>query len=214
MRFLLPLLLASPLVHLVAEEWWGWSTLEWWRSERVTASMFLGNRFDFEDGATVQIVSPRLRYEISTWLDAGLGASLLSLESPGTGHRHLQGRPELELNPHWQLTPRLRFDWRNRLEFRWNEGEAATFHRSRQRWQLAYALPRWAGPLTRVFVSNEWLMDLHGNGWNENRLVPAGLSLRIHPRAELDLFYLLLSSRPLAGCQAESVLGTHFRYRL
>lgn len=212
-RLILGLLLVFALNGLSADEWWAWATADLWRSAPFTGSVFLGNRFDFEDGAIVQIVSPRLKYELTSWLDAGLGLSLLNIDLPVAHDEHLQGRPELELNPKFHLTEHLRLDWRNRLEWRWNEGEAPTSHRSRHRLQLAYTLPHPVGPLTRVFANNEWLLDLHGHGWNENRLVPAGLTFRISPQADLDVFYLLLCTRPRDEWQAESVIGTHLRYR-
>lgn len=197
-----------------ADEWWTWATTDFWRSKPFTGSLFLGNRWDFDEGAVVQIVSPRLKCELSPWLDAGLGLSLLNIDFPVVGDQHLQGRPELELNPHYGFGPNLRLDWRNRMEWRWNEGAEPTVHRTRHRLQLGWTLPEPVGPLTRVFVSNEWLLDLHGHGWSENRLVPAGLTLKLFPKADLDVFYLLLSARPAADWRSESVLGTHLRYRL
>jgi hypothetical protein len=197
-----------------ADEWWTWATIDFWRAKPFTGSVFLGNRWDFDEGAVVQIASPRLKCELSPWLDAGLGLSLLNLGFPVAADQHLQGRPELELNPHWALGANLRLDWRNRMEWRWNEGSGPTVHRSRHRLQLGWTLPEPVGPVTRVFISNEWLLDLHGHGWTENRQVPAGLTLKLSPRADLDCFYLLVSARPAAVWRSESVLGTHLRYRL
>ncbi len=210
--FVLTLLLLSLTTH--ADEWWAWSTVEFWRAKPFTGSLFVGNRFDFEDGAVVQIVSPRLKYELAPWLDTGVAMSLLNLDAPAVNDEHLQGRPELELNPHFMLASHLRFDWRNRMEWRWNEGTRPTPNRSRHRLQLAWILPQPLGPLTRVFASNEWLVDPHGCGWSENRLVPAGLTFKLGAKADLDVFYLLLSTRPHDDWQAESVIGTHLRVRL
>ena len=142
-----------------------------------------------------------------------VGASPLNIDLPGTNDQHLQGRPELELTPRFQLSPHLRLDWRNRAEWRWNEGTEPTAYRSRHRLQLAWTLPDEVPPLNRVFMSNEWLLDLHGHGLSENRLVPLGLTFSLSAVADLDLFYLQLSSHTLAGWRSESVVGTHFRYR-
>jgi len=196
-----------------ADEWWGWSALEFWRNDTSKALLFLGNRLDADDGAYVQLVSPRFKHALQPWLEGGIGLSLLSIENTRTHDRFTQFRPELELIPRFDLTPRLTLEWRNRMEWRKNEEEVFTTHRLRERAQLAYALPRPLGPLTRVFASNEWLIDLQRSQWNENRLIPLGLSFKIGPRADLDAFYMIFSSRVNAAWQHESVLGTYLRLR-
>jgi hypothetical protein len=197
-----------------ANEWWGWTSLEFWRQERARAWLFMGNRLDLSDGPYVQIVSPRFKYELLPWLDVATGQSALSIENTKTDERHFQWRPELELNPHWNPIPSVAIEFRNRMEWRWNEGEAFTTHRSRQRLQVAWTLPHPLGPLTRVFASNEWLTDLHRHQWTENRLVPAGLTFKLGSKANLDVFYMLVSSRAQPDWRQESVLGTYLRVRL
>lgn len=49
----------------MADEWWAWTTVDWWRNDSTAASPFLGNRFDFDEGAVVQIASPRLKYAVT-----------------------------------------------------------------------------------------------------------------------------------------------------
>jgi hypothetical protein len=214
-RFLaLLLLLTLPATRVAADEWWAWTSVEFWKQDRAKAWLFLGNRLDFQDGPYVQIVSPRFKYELLPWLDVATGQSILNIENVLTDRSHFQWRPELELNPHFNLTPHLSVELRNRMEWRWNENEAFTTHRSRQRLQIAYVFPKPLGPLTRVFVSNEWLTDLHRHQWTENRLIPAGLTFRLGAQADLDVFYMLISSRPRADWQQESVLGTFLRLRL
>ncbi|HRH95808.1 MAG TPA: hypothetical protein PLB55_07735, partial [Prosthecobacter sp.] len=138
-----PLLLAFllPTLSLQADEWWAWSTVDLYRSPPWTAGLFLGNRADTEDGSYVQIVSPRAKYAILPWLDLGLGLSALSIENPNTHFRYGQLRPELEINPKFDLTKDLRLEWRNRMEWRKNEDAALTTHRTRHRLQLGWTLP-------------------------------------------------------------------------
>lgn len=212
LRFLTLLLLLSTS-GLKADEWWAWSHLEFWKVEPWSAGVFLGNRLDVDDGAYVQIVSPRLKYQVLPWLDSGLGLSVLSIENATTHLRHTQFRPELELNPKFDLSPTVRLEIRNRMEWRENEGETLTRHRSRHRLQLAAKLPNQVGPITRVFISNEWLVDLHRQRWTENRIVPLGVTLTITPHSDLDLFYMLLSQDTPKGWHSESVLGTYLRLR-
>lgn len=213
MRLLVALFLLSLAASARADEWWTWNSLEFWRDDTRRAWLFLGNRLDTDDGAYVQIVSPRFRQALRPWLDGGIGLSLLSIENVRTQHRFTQFRPELELNPHFDLTPRLALDLRNRMEWRWNEAQSFTRHRLRNRLQLAWTLPRPLGPLTRIFANNEWIFDLHRRQWSENRHIPLGLTLQISPQADLDLFYMILSTHAKSSWDHESVIGTWLRVR-
>jgi len=196
-----------------ADEWWAWTMLEVWHHQPWTAGVFLVNRLDFDDGDIVQMISPRVKYEALPWLDLGLNLSLLSIENTATGDRYLQARPEIEATPKFDLTEHLKLECRNRMEWRDNEGEEFTEHRSRHRLQLGWTLPDPVGPLTRVFVSNEWLIDLHKHEWSENRFVPAGFTFKVSGHTDLDLFYMLLSHHVQSEWQTEQVIGTYLRVR-
>jgi hypothetical protein len=196
-----------------ADEWWSWTMLEFVRTPETQAGLFFANRLDADDGAYVQLVSPRVRQELRPWLDGGLGLSLLNIENLRTEERFWQLRPELELNPKFDLAPDLRLDWRNRMEWRWNERASLTMHRTRHRLQLGWKLPRPIGPLTRVFANHEWLTDLDRLQWWESRAVPLGLTFKTSARSELDVFYMIFSVRQNAEWSQESVLGTYLRLR-
>lgn len=213
MRRLLLLLLFFPLTTLQADEWWAWSMLSFWRQPPWEGSVFLVNRLDDADGAFVQMVSPRVKYEASSWLDVGVNLSVLSIESAATDSRYLQLRPEVELTPKWDISEHLKLDVRNRMEWRLNEGEDFTVSRSRHRLQLAWTLPHPVGPLTRVFTSNEWLVDLHKGSLSEDRYIPLGVTLKTSASTDLDLFYMVLAHHTAAGWDDESVLGTYLRVR-
>jgi hypothetical protein len=211
LALLLILVIAPPAS---ADEWWAWSMLEFYRQPPWSAGLFLGNRADDQDGFHTQIASPRLKYDALPWLDVGLGLSALSLQHPASGIRYSQCRPELEIDPHFQLARQLRLDWRNRLEWRHNDDPTFPAHdRTRHRLQLGWTLPRPLGPLTRLFASNEWLIDLHQRQWTENRLIPLGLTFKLSPKTDLDCFYLLLQTKPQDTWNQESVLGTYLRVR-
>jgi hypothetical protein len=198
---------------LRADEWWAWTALEYWQTPASKAWVFLGNRADAGDGSPMQIVSPRFKHALQPWLDAGVGLSLLNLENTRTGEHTWQLRPELELNPHFNLSRHLALELRNRLEWRWNEAQTFTTHRSRQRLHLAWTLPRPIGPLTRLFASQEWLTDLHRLQQSENRVVPLGVTFKLGAHSDLDVFYMITSLRAQAHWQHESVIGTYLRVR-
>ncbi len=212
MRFAVLFLALLPALAAQADEWWAWTLLDVYHEAPWSAGVLMVNRLDFEDGPIVQMISPRVKYELAPWLDAGLALSALSIENT-SGVRYSQFRPELELNPKFSLSDDLCLEWRNRMEWRWNEGESFTIHRSRHRLQLTWTLPNAIGPLKRLFVSNECLIDLHRGELSENRLVPAGLSFATSAHTDLDLFYMLLSHHQHDDWKTESVIGTYLRVR-
>lgn len=213
LRLLLTLLGLLAVLPVRADEWWAWSTVDFYRRPPWKACLFMGNFADEVDGSYVQIVSPRLRYAAAEWLELGLGLSTLSIENTTTHDRYGQLRPELEINPQYNLTKLLRVEWRNRMEWRENEGQALTTSRTRHRMQLAWTLPQPLGPLTRIFASNEWLQDLHLRRHMENRFVPLGLTFKLSDSVDLDLFYMIDSKRGKSAWKHESVVVTYLRVR-
>ncbi len=213
MRLLPALLCMLAALPAHADEWWAWSNVDYYRKPPWTGSVFMGNFADEVDGSYAQIVSPRVKYAASSWLDVGLGLSMLRLENLATHDRYDQIRMELEINPHYDLTKQLRVDWRNRMEWRENQGAPSATNRSRHRLQLAYTLPRPLGPLTRLFANDECLMDLHLRRETENRFVPLGLTFKLTDSMDLDLFYMIDSKRTKTAWKHESVLGTYLRVR-
>ncbi len=212
MRLLLLFLGLLSTLPTQADEWWAWSNVDYYRKPPWTGSVFMGNFADEVDGSYAQMVSPRVKYAAAKWLDLGLGLSLLRLENISTHDRYDQLRPELEINPHYELK-QVRLDWRNRMEWRENQGAPSTANRTRHRMQLAWTLPQPLGPLTRLFASDECLMDLHLRRPTENRFIPLGLTFKLTDSMDLDLFYMIDSKRTKTTWKNESVLGTYLRVR-
>lgn len=210
--FVFPLLGIHP-VHATGE-WWGWTMLTFHQDEKSNTALFMGNRYDADDGPYVQIISPRYKRMVMPWLETGYGLSFLSIESLSTGERFTQFRPEFELTPKFRLTDQLQFELRNRMEWRWNEGQEFTWHRSRHRVQLGYRLAEKIGPVTRFFINNEILTDLNKKGelW-ENRAIPMGVTLASSKQTDLDLFYMIFSVNHPSGWVHESVIGSFLRIR-
>lgn len=210
MRLLLFLCLLS--LTAKADEWWAWANVDYYRRPPWTGSVFMGNFADEADGSYAQMVSPRVKYAATKWLDLGLGLSMLRLENTATHDRYDQLRPELEINPHYELQ-QVRLDWRNRMEWRENQGAPSTANRTRHRIQLAWTLPQPLGPLTRLYASDECLIDLHLRRPTENRFIPLGITFKLTDSMDLDLFYMIDSKRTKTTWKSESVLGTYLRVR-
>ena len=213
MRLLLTLLCLLWTLPAHADEWWAWTNIDYYRKPPWTGSLFMGNFADEVDGSYAQIVSPKLKYAALDWLDLGVAMSMLRLENITTHDRYDQRRPELEINPHYDLTKELRVEWRNRMEWRENQGAPSTFNRTRHRMQLAWTLPQPLGPLTRIFANDEILMYMHLRRPTENRFIPLGLTFKLTDSMDLDVFYMIDSKRVKAYWKLESVLGTYLRVR-
>ena len=209
----LPFILCFATSLLEADEWWAWTQIDFVHEQPWTVSVLTVNRLDFDDGAYVQTLSPKLKFEALPWLDLGMNLTWNRIESAATGQRYDQFRPELEANPKFALSDHLRLEWRNRMEWRLNEGEAFTTHRTRHRLQLSWTLPRPFGPLTRLYASDEVFFDLHHRRTSENRLIPAGLTFKLHDHVDLDLFYMLFSQHRGGDWSTESVFGTFLKLR-
>lgn len=194
-----------------ADEWWAWSWLQLWQQPGQSAGVFLANRADSEDGPYTQLVSPRYKQELLPWLDSGLGLSVLNLENTVSNERHWQLRPELELNPHIQPSTHLRIEWRNRVEWTRNEEESLKMSRFRHRLQIGWTLPHAVGPLTRFFISNEWLVSVERGRYTENRFVPLGLTFKTGRHTDFDVFYMIDSTLPREKWRHESVIGSYLR---
>lgn len=213
LRLLLTLLGLLAVLPARADEWWAWSNVDYYRRPPWTGSVFMGNFADEVDGSYAQMVSPRVKYAAARWLDLGLGLSMFRLENIATHDRYDQLRAELEVNPHYELTSHVRLDWRNRMEWRENQGAPSAANRTRHRMQLGWTLPQPLGPLTRLFASDECLMDLHLRRPTENRIVPLGLTFKLTDSMDLDLMYMIDSKRTKTAWKSESVIVTYLRVR-
>ena len=101
----------------------------------------------------------------------------------------------MELNRRWKLSESTTLALRNRLEVRWWEsrGDRTEFV-SRHRLRLSRRA-NWFGSMERYEVSNEVFLDYSGRGFNENRLRPLDLFVRLNDRATTNVFFQIRSRR-------------------
>jgi hypothetical protein len=117
-----------------------------------------------------------------------------------------QHRMEFEATPRWQLTERVAFSARTRLELRWVENQEFS-QRLRERPAFAIAMKNW-DPLEDIFFSNEFFFDFNGNSFSQNRWVPAGLTFKLNAQSKLKLYYQLWSLKSGGSWSHSHVLGT------
>lgn len=145
--------------------------------------------------------------EAAEHLSLGVNYTYLPTRAAGTRTFRDQHRFEFEVTPRWRPVPRLRLDVRNRLEVRWLEGREDVNQRSRHRTQatLATGRPR----ATALFLNNEFFYDWDQARFSENRLTPAGVRVAVGRGAELDLYYMVQSTKGQTRWTHAHLLGTH-----
>jgi hypothetical protein len=136
-------------------------------------------------------LSLRLRYDVHTNLALGLNYTYLdnqSLQPDGSAIWRGQNRIELEATPHWDHPSGFRVSNRNRIEVRWIEDQADENYRSRHLLELGWPvkLPK---PLSGAFSGGELFYDWTRGRITEWRVSPAGVDLRLCPRASLRVYY-------------------------
>ncbi len=157
------------------------------------------------------LITPQISWQANEHLQAGMAYTLLGVrDTAGFNNDH---RLELELNPHWELADWVRLDLRNRLEVRFREGPGNGTERTRHRLQFSFPLYH-TGALKSLFVNNEVFLDLDRHQYNQNRLTPLGVSIRLSEHSQMRVFYMLQSTRLRADWDHAHALGTHLQFQL
>jgi len=135
--------------------------------------------------------SLRTRYHVHTNVSLGLNYTYLeSQQHPADGSSTWQdqNRIEFEVTPHWEHPSGFRVSNRNRLEVRWIEDRPDENFRTRHLLELGWPvkLPR---PFTGAFSQGEVFYDWSRGRLTEWRASPAGVDIRLCPRASLRLYY-------------------------
>lgn len=159
--------------------------------------------------------SPRFVYHWAPGVDLGLNYTYLQSRniSPTAvdDSFNTQHRAEIEVNPYWKLAEALKLKMRNRVEFRWLEGQGADNPRYRQRWVVEW-VPKTFAPVKSLYASTEFIIDFHREDYVENRSVPIGINLKINERAGLQVYYMIQSLKGSKDWSSNQVLGTMFSF--
>jgi hypothetical protein len=99
-----------------------------------------------------------------------------------------QQRAEFEINPHWQLNDHVTLNLRNRLEYRWLQGQPDNV-RSRHRLEFVFPV-KGAKPLAELFTSYEFFYDYDRNRQSEWRVAPLGFHFKFSERVALKTYYV------------------------
>ena len=113
----------------------------------------------------------------------------------------------LDVTPSWKLENGWSFSWRSRFEAKDAEGADDLAYRYRAQIGFAKSLKN-AGALTKYSAKNEFFYDLHGGGFNANRLYPVVLSFKLSDKVKLDIYAMLHSKKKGGDWGHDYVLGT------
>lgn len=105
-------------------------------------------------------------------------------------------RLEMEVVPKWRTSEDLTLEFRNRLELRWMENRSGLNERSRHR---VKGILKVSGldPVDSIFASEEVLLTYSDFWFQQNWLIPFGVTLKIHPKAKFSAYYMLQSAHVL-----------------
>ena len=152
------------------------------------------------------------KYTAHENLETGIGLAYLDVKSLSTDSWTYQIRPQLEINPRFELSDSVSFHMRNRLEVRYIESRSGPNVRTRHRLQLASAIDWQAAK--RLYFNTELFYSHETHEFNEVRTIPIGLGLQLSERTSLNLFYMIQSRRQSSTSSwgHAHALGTHLVY--
>ncbi len=193
---------------------WQWLTVRLWKTNDFRLTLCGDNRMA-EDSSRQKlfILGPRVAQRVHPNLNLGAGYLFLDIQDLGARTWRHEHRLDFAVSPSVDLTKKSELHLRNRIELRWLERSVGAIPRSRHRLQLKHRV-EW-GPINSVYCNNEFLIDHRLGRYSENRLVPAGVGIRLHKRVSVELFYMIQSTRRASGKWDDNhIFGTHLKLRL
>lgn len=193
-------------------QYWSQYSVDLLDTDKFNFKIFSDNRF-FDDAKDVgfYLVSTRLKYKATKYLDLGMNYSYLNskVNNPIASRSEFKfhHRVELEVNPYWNLMDWLKLYVRNRYEFRWIEDKGSDNARIRQRWQLTVPVKdKWR--LKSIYASAEIFYDQPTNAFNENWITPVGGQFKVSEKVSFDLYYMIQSKKGTHDWASNQILAT------
>jgi len=156
-------------------------------------------------------ISQQVVVDVNRYLRTGVNYTFLPTRKSDADDFTNQHRIELDITPRWPVTDRLAFDLRNRFEIRWIERRAGTDERMRNRLGVSYDLKN-VLPLHSVFASEEIFYRLDRFEVTENRLIPAGVKLKLNQHVGLEFYYMLQSVKTRGSWSNAHVIGSNVAF--
>ncbi len=188
-------------------QYWNYETIEIKVADRLKLRLDQELRFADNMGKLYyEHTEPAVVYELQKWLSLDLGYR--SVLDNGSGKWVYESMPFGILTPKWSWNG---FDiWdKNRLEYR-------IFEDKRDMWRyrqligvkLPCILPIFN---VRPFVSNEFLITMTEQGYNENRL-SGGVALELLKNLKGEIYYMWRADKKASCWTDRNILGTKLKF--
>ncbi|HSA31324.1 MAG TPA: DUF2490 domain-containing protein [Candidatus Omnitrophota bacterium] len=198
--------------------YWSQYTVLLHDGEHVDLNLFFDFRFDDNIGENdLSLASIQAKYDFIKNLSFGTNYTYILdrkfNSSAGKSEYLDQHRLELEANPYYKIGDWLKFDNRNRVEFRWIENNGSYNTRSRHRVRLTFPLVKDLLPKQDgIYMDSEFFYNYAEHSYDENRSVPLGIKFNLSEQLGLSLFYMVRSQKSVSTGEwsTSHVLGTNF----
>ncbi|PIQ85052.1 MAG: hypothetical protein COV74_10670 [Candidatus Omnitrophica bacterium CG11_big_fil_rev_8_21_14_0_20_45_26] len=192
-------------------QYWSQYSIKWLDTKYVDLVNFWDVRFT-DDWSHVGLWFTRQQVRINPWKHLGFNVAYTYLETEVQNAAKTQNeykyhhRLELELNPSWNLPNDWKLSNRNRVEFRWIEDKGSDNTRFRQLWELEVPVKKLR--IESVYLNNELFYDFSTQKFNEDRITPFGVKIKVCSKAYLKLFYLIQCKKGARDWSSNQVFGT------
>ncbi len=192
-------------------QYWSQYSLKMIDTEKIDWSIYTEGRF-YNDAKDVglYLVSQKIKYDFFKHLSLGTNYTYLQFKTNNTvasrSEFKYQHRAELEINPHWSFGDVLKFDSRNRVEFRWIEDKGSYNTRSRHRLNFTFPIKN-KRFLKGIYANSEFFYNIAENQYDENRSVPIGLNFKLNDKSSLKTFYMIQAKKG-TNWSSNQILGT------
>ncbi len=166
-------------------QYWSAFRFELWNTEKINLSLYSEVRL--QDNASDPFgyfLGPTASYRLHPNLTVGGALKHIALDNSS-----IDGRVELEANPHFNISKRLHFQSRNRMELFHRQGTAG-FTRFRHRLRVTWRRPG-SNLIGRFYFSEELFYNRQDLKVNEHRIIPFGTRLNLSRYLSVDIHYLI-----------------------
>ncbi len=197
--------------------YWSQYTVALHDGEQIDLNLFFDFRFDHNAGNNdLNLASLQAKYDFIENISFGTNYTYILdkkySSSSGNSEYFYQHRLELEANPYYKIGDWLKFDNRNRVEFRWIEDNGSYNTRSRHR--LRFTLPLVKDLLPKqdgIYMDSEFFYNYAEHTYDENRSVPLGVKFKLSDQLGLSLFYMVRSQKSSSSGEwtTSQILGSN-----
>jgi len=181
--------------------YWSQYTVLLHDGEHIDLNAFFDFRFDNDAGNNdLNQASLQAKYDFIEHLSFGTNYTYILDKKYSSSSRNseyfYQHVLELEANPYYTITDWLKFDNRNRVEFRWIEDNGSYNTRSRHRLRFTFPLVKNLLPKQDgIYMDSEFFYNYAERTYDENRSVPLGIKFTLNEQVGLSVYYMVRSQK-------------------